>query len=114
MSGKPVVHDASSCPSFNGLVQIFGEEKYVPVVEEYHSILQTDPDYMSYHHTSTALRLQFQLKLEDFPDLCIGSCINESTGECCVVTALREVIRQRHPYPARHEGNDVRESAATK
>ena len=111
MPGRPKVHDASSCPSFEDLVKIFRSVKYVPVVEEYYGLLQSDPDYISYHHTSMALRLQFQLKLEDLPSLCIGSCIDERTGECCIVTALREAIRRRYPDSAGRNPAAVQERA---
>ncbi len=85
----------SSCPSFENLVEMLQSERYCGIVDEYCGLVKEDPDYLVYHHTSAALTLQFLLKDEDFPSLCIGDCINEHSGECCVVTALRETIRRR-------------------
>jgi len=89
------VRQAATCPSFGGVVSMFLSERYSHIVDDYRVMLEQDPKYLAYHHTSAALQLQFQLKLEDFPALCIGECIDERSGECCIVSALREAIRQR-------------------
>ncbi len=85
----------TSCPSFDSLVEMLQSERYTGIIGEYGAMLDEDPEYLVYHHTSAALRLQFLLKDEDFPTLCIGDCIDERSGECCVVTALREAIRRK-------------------
>jgi hypothetical protein len=84
----------TSCPSYASLIEMLQSEPYAGFVSEYRDILEEDPDYLVYHHTSAALKLQFLLKDEDFPSLCIGDCIDERLGECCVVTALREAIKR--------------------
>ena len=97
MSGKPIVCDLRNCSSFDGVVQIFLNRRYAHLLNEYRSILEEDPEYLSYHGTSTALRLQFQLKSKEFPQLAIGTCLEGAGGECCIVRALHEAIsRKRH------------------
>jgi hypothetical protein len=95
MTGDTIPDHAVTCPSFNEVVRIFLSEKYSPVLDEYCSMLHSDPEYLSYHGTSTALKLQFQLKLKDLPSLCIGGCLHGGTMECCIVAALKEAILQR-------------------
>ena len=97
MSEKPFTCDISGCPSFEGVVDIFLNSRYARVVDDYRSILEEDPEYLSYHGMSTALRLQFQLKRKELPQLGIGACFEAATGECCIVSALREAIRKKHP-----------------
>ena len=65
------------------------------MLDEYCSTLEEYPDYLTYHSESTALKLQFQLKLNDLPSLSIRKCVNESSGECCIVDALKEAMNRR-------------------
>jgi len=95
MSEQPFICRYTTCPSFEEVVEIFLSEKHSRILDEYHSILELDPDYLTYHSTSAALKLQFQLKRDDLPLLSIGKCIEGGPSECCVVHALREAIRRR-------------------
>src|SRR5512140_390972 len=88
-----------SCPSFDSMIELLQSERYTWIVNEYGAMLEEDPRYLEFHHTSAALKLQFLLKDEVFPSLCIGDCIDEDTRECCVVTALREAIRRNAGAP---------------
>jgi tetraacyldisaccharide-1-P 4'-kinase len=95
MSEQSFVYRCTMCPSFEDVVQIFLSERHSRVLDEYRSILHNDPEYLLFHSTSTALKLQFQLKCDDLPLLSIGGCIEGGSGECCVVHALQEAFRRR-------------------
>lgn len=90
---------AFCCPhlrfvSSEHLVQMLLSEKYRPMLMEYRYILEDDPDYFRFHCTSTALKLQFELKLHDLPDLAIDSCNGPTDDGCCIIDALEEAIRR--------------------
>ncbi len=95
MSTHEVYCDATACLSFEKIVQLLLSERYSGVLDEYCFTLEEFPDYLSYHSMSTALRLQFELKLNDLPWLKIGGCTPEIPGGCCLVDALKEAIRRR-------------------
>jgi hypothetical protein len=76
------------------LIQMLLSEPYRPILLEYRSILEDDPDYLRFHCTSTALKLQFELKLHDLPDLTITSCHGPAGGECSILDALEEAIKR--------------------
>lgn len=95
MPDQPFICHFTTCPSFEDVVQIFLSERHSGLLDEYHSILEHDPDYLSFHSTSAALKLQFQLKRDDLPMLSIGKCIEEGPSECCVVHAFQEAIRRK-------------------
>lgn len=87
-----------SCTSFDKMVDLFTSERYCKVLEEYRAIVERDPNYLTFHFMSTALKLQFHLKLNELPSLNIGGCMKEGFGRCCVVDALKEAIdRTSHP-----------------
>ncbi len=105
MTEKQVLCRLGTCPPFGELVRTLGEDKHRRMIEEYRDLLVQDPDYLTYHWMSTALKLQYQLKRDDFPDLTIGGCIDELARGCCFVEALREAIVRHNdaPAPARPE-----------
>ena len=76
------------------LVKLLLSEKYQSLLQEYRYILDDDPDYFRFHCTSTALKLQFQLKLHDMPDLEIGVCNGYANDGCCIIDALEEAIKR--------------------
>ena len=75
--------------------QLLSTARYSWILDAYRSRIEEDADYLSYHWMSTSLKLQFLLKLNDLPLLEIGECFNGVSGECCLVTALREAIKRR-------------------
>ena len=95
MSDQSALCDLASDASFNAMVRILSSKRYAEVVDEYCSMLEDDPNYLSYHWQSAALKLHFLLKLHDLPSLNIGGCINTDSSECCIVEALKEAIRLR-------------------
>jgi hypothetical protein len=95
MSEQPFICRYTTCPSFEDVVKLFLSERHSWILDEYHSILEEDPDYLSFHSTSAALKLQYQLKRDDLPLLSIGKCVEGGSGECCVVHALQEAIRRK-------------------
>lgn len=95
MTDQPFVCRVGACPPYEDVVQLLLSEPYAQVLDEYSSILDEDPDYLSFHGVSSALTVQFLLKLNDVPGLCIGECIIGSSGECCIIPALKEAVRRR-------------------
>ena len=93
---------AFCCPhlsfvSSEQLVRLLLSEEYRPLLLLYRNILEDDPDYLRFHCTSTVLKLQFELKLHDLPELSIACCNGPEDGGCCIIDALEEAIRR---YPA--------------
>ncbi len=76
------------------LVRMLLSEGYRPLLQRYRFILEDDPDYFRFHCTSAALKLQFELKLHDLPDLEITSCNGPDGDGCCIIDALEEAIRR--------------------
>ncbi len=89
--------DLMSSVSFEEVVHAFLSERYRKDLEEYRTIIDKDPDYLTYHFMSTALKLQFQLKLSMAPTLNIGGCMKGGPGRCCVIDALKEAIERTAP-----------------
>ena len=90
---------AFCCPqlsfvSTEQLVRLLLSERYFPLLQQYQYILEEDPDYFRFHCTSVALKLQFELKLNDLPDLAITSCHGPADDGCCIIDALEEAIRR--------------------
>ncbi len=85
----------TACPAFEELVMMLSVPENSWILDEYSSLLEDDPQYLSFHWMSTALKLQFQLKREGVPALDIGGCIDETSRGCCVVDALKEAIMRR-------------------
>ena len=86
-----------ACTTFEGVVRMFVSDRNRKVLEEYRAIVDKDPDYLTYHFMSTALKLQYQLKLNESSSLKIGGCMQEGVGRCCVVDALKEAIDRTSP-----------------
>ncbi len=76
------------------LIQLLLTERYRPLLLQYRYLLEEDPDYLRFHCTSTALKLQYELKLHDLPELEITSCDGPANDGCCILDALEEAIRR--------------------
>jgi hypothetical protein len=76
------------------LVELLLSESHRSLLRQYQYILEEDPDYLRFHCTSTALKLQFELKLNDLPDLSIASCNGPGEEGCCIIDALEEALRR--------------------
>lgn len=98
MPEQPVLCHNTSCPPFQNVVSLLSSNKHTSLVDEYCSIAREDPSYLTYHCMSIALRVQYELKLEDVPGLTIGGCMSQFPEPCCLVEALKEVIQQRSMY----------------
>ena len=95
MAGQPGLSRPMTCPPFEGVVQMLLSQRYTRTLDEYSSLLDEDPDYLTHHSTATALKLQFEIKLNDLPSLKIGECLDQCSVECCIVDALREALKRR-------------------
>ncbi len=95
MAGEMYSCRTASCPAFEDLVEMLSEARNTSILDEYTSLLEDDPEYLTFHWISTALKLQFHLKRHSVPALDIGACIDESSRGCCVVDALKEAILRR-------------------
>ena len=84
-----------SCPAPATLARIFESDQYTKIVTTYKALIDDDPEYLTYHWMSTAMRLQYILKSTDLPDLQIGDCIDPTSCTCCVVEALQAAIHRR-------------------
>ncbi len=83
-----------SFASSEWLVNLLLSKEYRPLLEQYRYVLEDDPDYFRFHCTSTALKLQFELKLHDLPELKIDACNGPAGDGCCIIDALEEAIRR--------------------
>ena len=83
--------------SLDEVVNVFLSPSYQRVIDEYREVVQKDPEYLAYHLMSTALRLQYQLKVDALPALSIGGCVREGVGRCCIIDALKEAIVRTTP-----------------
>ena len=98
MLTRTVACDNKTCPPFESVVDTLSSGKYAAMVEEYCAIAKEDPAYLTYHCMSVALRVQYELKLKDFPSLMIGGCMSRFPKACCLVEALKEAIEQRSAH----------------
>ena len=80
--------------SVDELVGLLLSEEHRPLIEEYRSAVENDPQYFRFHCTSVALRLQYELKLHDLPSISIGECLETNSSTCCVLDSLEEALRR--------------------
>ncbi len=75
------------------LIGLLLSEEHHSLLEAYREILEEDPDYLRFHATSTALRLQCALKTHNLPSLRVGTCPASNPRGCCMLEVLEGALK---------------------
>ncbi len=83
------------CPRIEEITDTLLKPEYASLLQEYIHRFEDDPQFLSYHSSTTILTLRVHLDLPFYSPGPCAECVNTALAKCRIIEALERAVAQR-------------------